>query len=300
MTAATSLRLTLSVLLPLAGCALDSEGTSPLEPVSGGVDAGGMDAASSLSDAAEPSTNADGEGGLPLDARVDAQADAHADAAPGCADGLLLTVRDFTEAHPDFEKYYGLWADTGIVAEQLGLDRKPVYATSTRTLTTSGGAEFAQWYRDTPGVNMRLHTTLRFARDQLGEYVFSSTAFFPIDGQGFGNGPSSLAGVEPAHNYLFTTEAHIRFTYRGGETLTFLGDDDVWIFVNDLLAVNLGGVHSQLTRTISLDELAEQLEIERGKSYPLDIFHAERHTTDSNYRIETTIDLSCIENVWVP
>ena len=38
----------------------------------------------------------------------------------------------------------------------------------------------------------------------------------------------------------------------------------------------------------------------KGQTYPIDIFHAERHTDQSNYHIETTIDLSCITNVQVP
>ena len=37
------------------------------------------------------------------------------------------------------------------------------------------------------------------------------------------------------------------------------------------------------------DDLAEPLGLEIGSSYPLDIFHAERHTTMSTFRIETSI-----------
>ena len=40
-----------------------------------------------------------------------------------------------------------------------------------------------------------------------------------------------------------------------------------------------------------------RLGIEIGQTYPMDIFHAERHTNQSNFRIETTIDLTCITNV---
>ena len=55
------------------------------------------------------------------------------------------------------------------------------------------------------------------------------------------------------HNFGFTTEIHYFFQYRGGESLTFSGDDDVWIFVNRRLALDLGGMHPRLERTLDLD-----------------------------------------------
>jgi fibro-slime domain-containing protein len=41
---------------------------------------------------------------------------------------------------------------------------------------------------------------------------------------------------------------------------------------------------------VLLDQQAAALGITPGHSYPMDIFQAERHTTASNFRIETTID----------
>ena len=101
------------------------------------------------------------------------------------------------------------------------------------------------------------------------------------------------------HGLLFTTEAHTAFTYVGGEVFTFRGDDDLWVFVNGKLAVDLGGLHQQQEETIDFDANRTRLGIEVGQTYPMDIFHAERHTSESNFRIQTTIDLSCIENLSV-
>lgn len=200
-----------------------------------------------------------------------------------CGDTLNVTIRDFDPAtHPDFQGNFSQLK--GIVKELLGADGKPEYAHPGPTPATTGPAQFAQWYHDVPGINIAIPITLQFTKPSPGTYVYENADFFPIDGQGFGNFPGYN------HNFHFTTEIHSSFTYKGGEVFSFSGDDDVWVFVNGRLAVDLGGLHGPQAATIEFDTSAAQLGIEPGKTYPLDVFHAERHTNQSNFRIETTID----------
>ncbi len=197
----------------------------------------------------------------------------------GC--GLTATIRDFRKDHPDFENVIA--DDRGIVRADLGVDKKPQYAPVTHSPTTSGRGNFDQWYRDTPSVNQTTKVPLPLTNPGPGQFIFDSAAFFPIDGILFGNEGND-------HNFHFTTELHATFQYKGGEKFTFRGDDDVWIFVNNKLALDLGGVHGVQSATIDFDALASQLGITQGNTYSFDAFHAERHTTESNFRIETSIE----------
>jgi fibro-slime domain-containing protein len=209
---------------------------------------------------------------------------------------IPVTIRDFHgvgwlggdgyAAHPDFE--YTIATDPGIVLSALGGDKKPVYAGLAGNPTTHSQADFDQWYRDTANVNTPLATTLTFTWDG-SKYYYDNSNFFPIDGQLLGNDGRS-------HNYHFTLEMHTKFTYQGGEVFSFTGDDDLWLFINDQLVIDLGGVHSALSASVSLNSLG----LTAGEEYDFDLFFAERHTTESNFRAETTILLEeperyCIE-----
>ena len=153
------------------------------------------------------------------------------------------------------------------------------------TFSIQSGTTFAQWYNTVANVNMEIPGELMLAETTPGSgvSVYDSTAFFPIDGKGFGNTPGQT------HNYSFTTEIHVKFQYQAKQKFTFRGDDDLWIFVNGKLALDVGGQHQALLGTIDFDLQAAALGITVGTTYPMDIFHAERQTTDSNFRIETNI-----------
>jgi fibro-slime domain-containing protein/RHS repeat-associated protein len=194
---------------------------------------------------------------------------------------LNATVRDFNDSHPDFEKgISGLV--TGLVQNQLGPDGKPIFVGPNGRGAISSATSFNQWYNDVPSLNLKtiVPVELRETTPGSGVFSFQSNAFYPIDGQLFGNQGRS-------HNYHFTLELHTSFTYRGGEVFQFTGDDDIWVFINNRLVIDLGGVHGAASGSVNLDSLG----LVPGSTYVFDFFFAERHTTESNFRLQTSIGL---------
>ena len=199
---------------------------------------------------------------------------------------LSTIVRDFRKTQSDFElPVMGDATDRGMVEQRLGADRTPVYAGHPTTRTTpSGKAGFDVWYHDTDGVNLRIAKDLQLTEvvGSPGSFVYDNRRFFPIDGELYGN-----EGLP--HNYHFTLETHTSFVYRGGEVFSFSGDDDVWVFIADQLAIDLGGLHQIQSQSVSLDRISVAFGLVIGQQYPLDLFFAERHTVASDFVVQTTI-----------
>ncbi len=171
--------------------------------------------------------------------------------------------------------------------------------TSTSSIGASTTAEaFAQWFRDVPTMNLSMPLELTLERQEGSDlYVFDDRTasmfygqggFFPVNGELFGNSAGE------SRNYHFTFEMDTTFVYKSGsgQQFTFRGDDDVWVFIDGKCVIDIGGVHGAVSQTIDLDRLEW---LEDGAEYSLKFFFAERHRTQSNFRIETTLALRPVE-----
>lgn len=262
-----------SLILAIAGCGgggdeskVAAGGGTEGRPPPGSLDLGGASAGGSGS-----GSNGSGNG-----------ASTGGDGSNSCGANLTGRVRDFkaTEepgGHPDFEAFSGDDASLGIVQDMLGADKKPVYKpdgpmVSSFGQQTTSKERFDQWYRDTDGVNQPIEFTVPLAQGAGGIATYDNGAFFPIDDQGFGNYIKMVNGkpVDQKHNFGFTFELHTEFVYEGKEIFTFTGDDDLWVFVNGHLGIDLGGLHPERSKSIHLDDVAQAFGLELGKTYPLD------------------------------
>lgn len=205
----------------------------------------------------------------------------------GCGTTILAVIRDFQGDGVNFENpalSNKSTDDKGIVQPTLGADQKPVYAQGTTpTATIFDPAGFDTFFRNVPGTNEPFVFNVYFEPNG-NVSTFSSTAFFPLDGVGFGNDGNDDKRMQ--HNFHFTTEIHTAFQYQGGETFSFTGDDDVWVFINNQLVIDLGGVHQAEPASVSVDTLGLTV----GQIYPFDMFQTERHTTESNFSADTNLN----------
>jgi fibro-slime domain-containing protein len=210
--------------------------------------------------------------------------------------------------HPNFEQGVSGTVVTGMVRPTLAADRKPQMADSPPAngqLTTA--ADFDAWYHDSAFART-VRDVLVLDAQPNGTYVYdhsevwsngspgawTTPPFFPLDNRGWATAPDgpeisylgSCDSDQVKHNYSFTSEVRTWFQYRGGESLDFIGDDDVWVFVNGQLAVDLGGVHGASSGSVTLDAAAAaRFGLTAGQIYEIAVFQAERHVCGSSYKL---------------
>jgi fibro-slime domain-containing protein len=227
-----------------------------------------------------------------------------------------LVVPEPPEAHVDFNHpdRGGSAICFGLAAESLDASGRPVssgklYCDADNHEGPDSIESFAEWFTDN-AMNKRVIDTLTLS--QSGDsYLFDSgnVGLYPLDGLGWNHPesvpfePTSTAddGVNDGldHNFGFTTETHYWFEYSGNEVLEFSGDDDLWVFVDGHLCLDVGGLHPAQEGTLSFAnpgaDADQQSIVEACRArltqegiYEVAIFHAERHTNASNFKLTLT------------
>jgi len=154
---------------------------------------------------------------------------------------------------------------------------------------------------DTSFKNIVIRDSLPFLRvGTTSMYEFDRAAFFPLDGRGFhgmghtwnvelNNQYSHVPpdGLGKNRNYAYTMEMVYPFVARDVNNMVFnfRGDDDVWVFVDNDLVLDLGGIKEQEPGSFTLAGRG----IREGGKHTLRVFYVERHSTGSSIRIQTNI-----------
>lgn len=177
-------------------------------------------------------------------------------------------------------------ATKGLVENELDSAGFPVWTGKVACDIGTAADGPGNWFKSGRSV---LETTISIPLWRIGksdEWSYSNSQFFPLD---------TVKTTEPVAwpNYRFCLHHRFETTFAPNQYLKVMGDDDIWLFAQKRLVIDLGGQHGPDTGTFAF----EQLGVPEGKTIKFDLFHCERHGTGSSFGVWTNALLQPIGTI---
>ncbi len=123
------------------------------------------------------------------------------------------------------------------------------------------------------------------------------SGFYPLEDLGYEQ-PGLLTATSKvnngAKNGSFTLRGESQFVYNKDSNLyfTFTGDDDVYMYINGTLALDLGGAHGRNSKIVELNKLDPvKYGLVEGQVATFTFFYMERCSDASTFGIKTNMEL---------
>lgn len=108
-----------------------------------------------------------------------------------------------------------------------------------------------------------------------GTWNFSNSSFFPLD--------NASSHPQSGPNLGFCLHFEFETAVFSGARLEIVGEDDIWVFADRKLALDMGGQHPPTKGGIDLSRQG----MPNGGILPIDLFQCERHPVGSSFSIST-------------
>jgi fibro-slime domain-containing protein len=211
---------------------------------------------------------------------------------------LQGTIRDFRgrldlNGHPDFALQGSAPRATWVIGERLDDDGNPVASRPPATGASSqraidSAASFATWFRDTPCQNISRPRSLSLSRvASYGHTPEDPRWVYGVNGGSLGmdsnrcymDNFSILPGWRYGVNLTWTVEFEYDFVYRRDKAqwLHVSATNDVWVYLDGKLLMDIGGRSQPTFRAIHLNDVATSFGLIDQQASTVKIFIANRY-----------------------
>ena len=203
--------------------------------------------------------------------------------------------------------YQNYAMEKGIVDGELDSSYLPVVVGGEAVVNRGLDSGFSRWFSQVDGQSKSYGSTLGLVYDaNTASFKYTSNEFYPLNGltmkatEGEWNPKTEIVN-DDGNNHLFTLNlgVPIQVLANGSEKFEIMADDDTWVFVNNKLVIDMGGLHDaasaefeihsdgEVYSAVGSDDFAYSgVKLEEKEPAVIRVFHADRDSgTGSVFKI---------------